>query len=472
MRKLPVYFLIDTSGSMRGEKIQSVIDGLKSVVDFLMSNPIAIETVHLSTITFDNQAKVSVPLTEIMNFTTPTLSVDKGLTSLGDALSLLSKQITKDVVLQTSVKKGDWRPLVFIMTDGEPTDDWEKGLNELKKKSVEIIACAIGSDCDTFILKKITPNVVEMVNFSAPIFNDFFRWISVSIGQSSQQIETYSPLDNLPQGISLVKGEGKKLTQNDPIYNQKRLQRAINLDKFGNPNGAEYDLVKDNAFEGVSIAVLHLYTGEGFDFSLPTKALKEKGFQIIRWANQIPTIAEFKEKLSKVFQLWIISDRQSRIPETHLNEIERFFNEGKGLYLWGDNDPYFYDINIISQRLLKINLSGNDMGDQVINLSSKNTRGINRNHPINFGIEYIYEGITISSIGQKNIDFLNPILFSSVDKLVVSSYEKDGKRLVIDGGFTRLFINWDTAGTARYVKNAAAWLTNYERFGSQIFQQS
>ena len=42
------------------------------------------------------------------------------------------------------------------------------------------------------------------------------------------------------------------------------------------------------------------------------------------------------------------------------------------------------------------------------------------------------------------------------------------KRLIFDGGFTRLYCNWDTAGTGRYVKNAAAWLANVERFGKDV----
>ena len=50
----------------------------------------------------------------------------------------------------------------------------------------------------------------------------------------------------------------------------------------------------------------------------------------------------------------------------------------------------------------------------------------------------------------------------SSNNLVVASYNKDGKRAIIDGGFTRLYIDWKSAGTGRYVKNAAAWLANIE----------
>jgi len=61
---------------------------------------------------------------------------------------------------------------------------------------------------------------------------------------------------------------------------------------------------------------------------------------------------------------------------------------------------------------------------------------------------------------------MQPLVFGSAGNLVTSIYEHDGKRAIVDGGFTRLYIHWDTAGTARYVKNAAAWLANAERFGT------
>ena len=59
---------------------------------------------------------------------------------------------------------------------------------------------------------------------------------------------------------------------------------------------------------------------------------------------------------------------------------------------------------------------------------------------------------------------LTPLIYGSANNLVAAFYDRDGKRLIFDGGFTRLYNKWDTAGTGRYVKNAAAWLANVERF--------
>jgi hypothetical protein len=60
------------------------------------------------------------------------------------------------------------------------------------------------------------------------------------------------------------------------------------------------------------------------------------------------------------------------------------------------------------------------------------------------------------------------LLYGSAGNLVSVAYEREGKRLVMDGGFTRLEVSWDDAGTARYVKNAAAWLVHSERFKETI----
>ena len=48
--------------------------------------------------------------------------------------------------------------------------------------------------------------------------------------------------------------------------------------------------------------------------------------------------------------------------------------------------------------------------------------------------------------------------------LVSAAYEKDGKRAILDGGFTRLYCKWETAGTDRFVVNAASWLVNVDNF--------
>ena len=63
---------------------------------------------------------------------------------------------------------------------------------------------------------------------------------------------------------------------------------------------------------------------------------------------------------------------------------------------------------------------------------------------------------------------LKQLIVGTQKHVVAAYFDQDGKRAIVDGGFTRLYIKWDTAGTGRYVKNSAAWLANYERFGNTV----
>ena len=90
MRRLPVYLLLDTSGSMSGEPIESVKNGMQVLISTLRQDPYALETAFLSIITFDTTARQIVPLTELSAFQMPDINAT-GVTALGDALSLLDQ---------------------------------------------------------------------------------------------------------------------------------------------------------------------------------------------------------------------------------------------------------------------------------------------------------------------------------------------------------------------------------------------
>ncbi len=250
------------------------------------------------------------------------------------------------------------------------------------------------------------------------------------------------------------------------IEEVRRVEKEVASDGFGNAQGNQYDLAVDGAFEGQTIAVLHFYTA-GFDFSLPKNALAEKGFSVYRWMNKAPDPKELEKALDKSCQLWIISDSKQHLNDDHLKVIKKFFNSGKGVYIWGDNQPYYADANYVSKALIGVEMSGNLHGNKVVNLQMEEKKaGVMPNHLITTGLQHVYEGITIATLSESQD--LTPIIYGSANNLVTGVYEKDGKRLILDGGFTRLYCNWDTAGTGRYVKNAAAWLVNYERFGDKV----
>ena len=250
-------------------------------------------------------------------------------------------------------------------------------------------------------------------------------------------------------------------------FNTRLSLRGASKDKYGNPEGTGFDLAKDGAFKGLKIAVLQLYTGEGFDFRLPADALAEKGFTVRRWTTPPPSAHELCEVLKGCCQLWIISDKTVHLGADHIGVIQEFFNSGRGVYVWGDNSPYFADANDVATSLFDARLSGNVPGDQVVHWQeAPGGSGLVSAHPVCAGLENLYEGVTIATVGPNPL--LEPVVYGSAGNLVVAAHDRYKRRALIDGGFTRLFHKWDTAGTGRYVRNAAAWLVNYERFGPAV----
>lgn len=189
MRRLPVYLLLDTSASMGGEPIEAVKNGVHILVSTLRQDPYALETAFLSVITFDSTARQLAPLTDLASFQAPALAAT-GVTALGEALGLLAQRIAAEVATTTADAKGDWKPLVFIMTDGSPTDDWQKGLDQLRKvRTGMLIACAAGQKADTKVLKQITDVVVQLDTADSNTIKAFFKWVSASVSTGSQKVD-------------------------------------------------------------------------------------------------------------------------------------------------------------------------------------------------------------------------------------------------------------------------------------------
>ena len=189
MRRLPVYLVLDVSGSMHGEPIEAVRNGMQILVSTLRTDPYALETACISVITFDGTAKQVVPLTDLMNFQPPDIQAGT-TTSLGDALRLAKECMEREVQKTTTEVKGDWKPLVFLMTDGMPTDDWQAGLSEFKTaKTGMVIACAAGSGADSKILKQITDTVVVLDTADSSTIGAFFKWVSASISTTSKKVD-------------------------------------------------------------------------------------------------------------------------------------------------------------------------------------------------------------------------------------------------------------------------------------------
>lgn len=200
-RRLPVYLLLDCSESMVGEGIDGVNAGMRQLLLDLHSDPHALETVWISIISFAGEAKQSLPLSEMIGIRAPKLKVQPG-TALGGALRLLRASIAREVRTHSATTKGDWKPLVFLLSDGEPTDEARKLKQPAASggKKLNFIAIGCGEDANPLVLNEIGDSVLMMGEDELD-FRAAFQWISSSLSASSQQLASPTGAG----GLSLAK---------------------------------------------------------------------------------------------------------------------------------------------------------------------------------------------------------------------------------------------------------------------------
>lgn len=197
MRRLPIYFLIDVSESMIGEPIQQVQDGIATIIKELKTDPTALETVWISIIVFAGEAKTLVPLQDIISFYPPKFPVGSG-TSLSKGLGHLMHELRKNTVKTTAERKGDWKPIVFLFTDGVPTDSSTVAINEWEKnwkRSSNLVSISVGPGADTNILSQLSDNVLKLENTDAKGFKACFAWVTDSIKTNSENIDSNSSFE-------------------------------------------------------------------------------------------------------------------------------------------------------------------------------------------------------------------------------------------------------------------------------------
>jgi uncharacterized protein YegL len=189
-RRLPVYLMLDCSGSMAGEPIAALEMGLKALLGDLHNDPNALDTVWISVLTFASTAQVIVPLTDLHEFHPPELRAG-GTTALGEAIDLLGASIAAEVHKTGPNRKGDWKPLVFVLTDGEPTDDWERSAENFHLRGLAtVVACGAGPEVNDETLRRVGNHVVRLRDTKPGTLGAFMKWVSTSVTTTSQGLGT------------------------------------------------------------------------------------------------------------------------------------------------------------------------------------------------------------------------------------------------------------------------------------------
>lgn len=177
---------------MRGEPIEAIKVGLETMVASLRQDPYALETVHLSMITFNRYPEQILPLTSLEQVQVPIIAQPAaGGTHLGEALEFVCKKVDAEVRRGSEDRKGDWLPLLFILCDGRASDGllFTQVIPEIKRCNFSnIIVCLVGNKLQPENVKLLTDKIVHLDTTDGPTFRKFFAWVTVAVSEGNRSL--------------------------------------------------------------------------------------------------------------------------------------------------------------------------------------------------------------------------------------------------------------------------------------------
>ena len=183
--RCPCLLLLDTSGSMGGQPIKELNQGLITFKDELMADGLSVKRVEVSVVTFG-------PVETVTEFQTADVFVPPHLTANSD--TPMGAAIERGIAMLTERKESYkrngisyYRPWIFLITDGGPTDAWQRAAQLVREgeRSKVFSFYTVGVQGANFdILKQIS--VREPLHLSGLRFRDLFAWLSSSLSSVSQ----------------------------------------------------------------------------------------------------------------------------------------------------------------------------------------------------------------------------------------------------------------------------------------------
>lgn len=249
-RTMVLFFVVDTSYSMAGAKIGTVNSAIEEMVPELkeISESNADARIKVATLTFSTGAQwiTNAPV-EAENFRWNYLDAS-GVTDLGEACLQLNEKMSRNAFMNEVV--GSYAPVVFLLSDGEPTDNYKYGLDKLKqnnwfKKAIKV-AIAIGEDANQEVLTEFTGHMEAVIRVHTP--KELKKWIRF-IGVRSSEIGSRSSSIGINPGTqdtSENDGEGAEIESK-----QDQFIEELREEKKEEEREAEREEPKD--FQGVNL---------------------------------------------------------------------------------------------------------------------------------------------------------------------------------------------------------------------------
>lgn len=200
--RCPCLLLLDNSGSMRGPPIAELNEGLKVFREELSADTLASKRVEIGIVTF-GPVNVEMDFVSAQHFMPPTLDV-AGDTPMGAAIETGLNMIKtrKDTYKSNGISY--YRPWIFLITDGGPTDSWTRAAQLIREgeQSKAFSFYTVGVEgANMEILRQIS--VKQPLKLKGLQFRELFAWLSSSLGSVSKSVAGEQvPLQNpaAPEG--------------------------------------------------------------------------------------------------------------------------------------------------------------------------------------------------------------------------------------------------------------------------------
>ncbi len=187
-RTMTLFFVVDASGSMDGSKMGTLNAAVEEVIPEIrkISGENADAAIKIAVLEFSSGARWITPAPmDAEDFTWSFLDAD-GLTDLGEACKQLDEKLSRKAFM--SDVAGSFAPAIFLLSDGEPTDDYKPELEKLKqnnwfRKAIKV-AVAIGDDANRDVLGEFTGNKEAVLTVHTPeALAKMIRFVSVTASQ-------------------------------------------------------------------------------------------------------------------------------------------------------------------------------------------------------------------------------------------------------------------------------------------------
>jgi von willebrand factor type A domain protein len=208
--RVPVCLCLDTSGSMEGQPIEELNEGVHLFYEAIKEDETALYSAEISIVTFGGNAECIKDFSSLeIQPEAPKLSA-YGMTPMGEAVNMALDLLEKRKEEYKDKGVDYYQPWLVLMTDGEPNGDAEelsKAINRtanlVNQKKLTVFPIGIGKDADMEVLAKFSPKRSPL-KLQGLKFKEFFAWLSKSVSKTSQS----TPGETIKLDIEGIKGWG------------------------------------------------------------------------------------------------------------------------------------------------------------------------------------------------------------------------------------------------------------------------